>query len=244
MMGTINSNPDMAATLVAGQMIQAKGSTSGVPVAATSGEAALLYSQSQANLTDNPVGMFLRDRLDDVRNTPGSPKNKAELAAKVTDIVQQRAIQDMGAIRDDKPNIYDAPPLPAMVVATPGVYAKDLFFTQELAPILAANKNATLNNTQIVSKAAEMAKGGTADFNAAVAGVTNYYKAAVVVNAATKQYLEHGLPKQNDFMASIDGATVNLTNPADVKTLIMKQLGFARPLWNFGQLSEPGLPTQ
>jgi hypothetical protein len=245
MNATRNSNPDFMATLVAGQMIQAKGNTSGVPVAATSGEAALLYSQSQANLTSNPVGLFLRDRLDDVRNAPGSPKNKAELAAKVTEVVQQRATRDVGAIRDDEPNIYDAPPLPAMVVATPNVYAKDLFFTQELAPILAADKNATLNNTQILTKAVEMAKGGTADFNAAIAGVTNYYKAAVVVNAATKQYAENGLPEQkNGFMASIGGATVNLTNPADVKTFIMKQLGFAMPIWNFGQLNEPGLPTQ
>jgi hypothetical protein len=108
-----------------------------------------------------------------------------------------------------------------MVVAAPNSFKDDQFFNKELAPILAVDKNATLNNTQILTKAVDMSKGGTADFNAAVAGVTNYYTAAVVVNVATKQYLENGLPKQNGFMASIGGSTYDLTNPADVKKYLL-----------------------
>lgn len=225
MLGAINSNPDMAATLVAGQMIQSKGgNTAGVPVAQTSGEAALLYSGGQSNLKGNVAGTFLRDRLQEVRSSPGAPNNKAELAAAVTAKANARAAADVGLIKDDVPNIYDAPPLPALVQAAAGVYAKDLFFSQQLAPMLAADKNVTLNNTQILTKAAEMAKGGTGDFNAAIAGVVNYYKAAVVVNAATKQYSENGLPEQkNGFRASIWGKTLDLTNPADVKRAIMLQ---------------------
>lgn len=220
-------NPMYQDMLAYGANVQFNGGVvTGIPVAENAGNAARNYASGGTNLASNPAAGFLAQVWNRQKGLPGAPKDPQALSATVNTIAIAAAKSAMTGIDNSNPqapNIYAAP-IPATILGNAGV-AGNKFIADTLAPMVGVNPTMQMPDATLLAKAADYSKGGPANYAAAVAGVTDYYKRAVIVNAATRMYTENGLPEQKGYIAKIDGRNVDMTNPTEVKRALFLQSG-------------------
>ena len=209
-------NPDFWAKVAAGQQIIANdGASTGIPVAASAGHAAVVYAGGGTNLKKDPVAQFLFDKLSAVKANPQAPKDPEALAAMVTKVAVDEATNQARAINPNVGNIYSAPPV-AVVMGAVGPKT-DPFLATVVKPLVDADPNVKINDDVLFGQAFDFAKGNSANFNTAAAGIKAYYDQAVLQNNKLKEYTEKGLPAQVGYNVVINGQTVDATNITAIK---------------------------
>lgn len=218
----MQSRPEFQNTLAMGQDIIANGgTTNGISVAGSPGEAALLYaSGATAGNKTSQVASFLTQRLNEIKSLPTPPKDRVALAEAVSIEAKKIATAQVGQINDATPNIYAAPP-PSVILQAPAVAANP-FVAGTIKPLLDADPNVKLPDGVIMGKALDVAKtkGGV---DVAANGIKAYYDQVVMKNSVLNQYVENGLPPQTKYPAVLDGATVDLTDLTAIKRYIVQK---------------------
>ena len=214
------NSPEFINTMSSGKLLVLnKGVTNGIMVADNAGEAAMIYSTGQAV---TPVAKFLKQQVLDVKQNVNAPKDRVGFIGSVSNVAVERAGKQAKRIDQNSPetNIYAAPPASVILQSR----AVDLPFINEMVrPMLEADPNAKIPDAVLVEKAVEYAKMGRGNFNDAAASITSYYRQAVLTNKLTNQYIENGLPEQKNYPAVLNGKIVDLTDPIQVKRMLLSR---------------------
>lgn len=228
----LNKNQDFMQVVAAGQEAQLQGGNKdGVGIAKTAGETAGMYSRAPGALikTDS-VAMYMSDTFNKAKLDATAPKDPTAFAAKVSETLLKDAKAKSALIKDNEPNIYAAPPVGVMMQSKAGQQIiSNPFFASTVAPMVQADPTVKIEDGVMFAKAeAFVRENPQANLKVTAAGISAYYRNATVVNNFAKRYIENGLPKQDSYVAKINGEPVELSNETQVVRALMLSSNRAR----------------
>lgn len=217
------SDPDYQDMVNSGQIIQSNGGVvSGVMVAKNAGDAARNYASPGTSLKGNVAGTFLATVYNTEKLSPTASKDKVAFNEHVNQIAVGQATAQSKLIKDDQPNIYAAPN-PAILLKNPNV-ASNNFIKDSLLPMVTLSPEMSIDDNTLVSSGIDYVKGDPGKLAAVTAGITQYYRQAVLTNNMVNRYKENGLPEQLKYVAQIGGQNVDLADELSVKRIVLTGL--------------------
>jgi len=207
------------------------GNAEGVPVAATPAQAGALYTSSKIvpNGTTSSTMSYLAEKVNEFAGNSAiaSEKDPNVRLGMINKLIDNDVTNQAKAISDNKPNIYAAPSVAALVSSVPAL-ANNSFINGVLLPKAQANPDAPSSANDIVTAAVAAINKDPSQLNDVAQGIANFYNASIYYNNKMKGYGENGLPLQTNYLAQLNtgflgrSQTLDLSNPTVVKTLLMR----------------------
>jgi len=158
------------------------------------------------------------------------PKDPAVRAAEISKYVEDKAVLQYKAIDPTSPNIYSAP-TPKQLTESIPIMAK----YPAIADVIKRSvdnpdvpiKDIDIINAARTALAKDPSKG---NFKAIADSLEAYYVGVTTYNNVHKQYLEKGLPQQQDYNAVVPlgmfgkNQTINMRKPLEIKKLLASSL--------------------
>jgi hypothetical protein len=229
----LKSNQPQAVNFVGyGQQSEVSGTQFGIPLAATPAQVISTLMKSRANPVvgdENSPARFLADQFNTVSKNPAWQAQKPEgKEAILNDAIRIEAVKQQAGISMEKPNMYKAPSISAIAAAIPPEALGNRFIQESIIPLgVGAGNNQPTNPDLILGAAKAVLEKDPSRFNEVKQGIAQFFRAAVKVNNASKDYAGMVLPQQMTYNARLKfgslfgDSTHDMTNETDLARLLL-----------------------
>ncbi len=197
----------------------------------------LLESRAPVGTSDSPRSLIINTATkltQDPAIGAEAKKNPAAFYAGVGDAALKLSVVQQKGIGVEDNNIYQAPPIVAVMDAIPEIKnSTNRFIRENILPIGGANPTGKTDPDVILGAAVATLKADPSRLAEVTDGINRFFVGAVRMNNAVKEYGNYGLAPQVTYMAKLKTgnlwgtSTYDMTKAIDVKTFLMKNVGFS-----------------